>query len=205
MPSRKSIANKEGWGAQPAFFDTPVEIFRYLLGVSPSKELIEKVRDLKRLVADRIGPFRSDHSIAHITLLYAYVPMEYERDICECVARGIVGHAPFTLHFEGIKHFPDRKTIYIDPIEKESIVALRKSVRAHLRSDQRLKKLGVHATTQPHLTIARHLQPGQFEPAWEALAPHEHQSEEFVSSIMLLRSGVDGADKHHVVRSFPLG
>ncbi|WP_410961303.1 2'-5' RNA ligase family protein, partial [Salmonella sp. SAL4457] len=91
----------------------------------------------------------------------------YERDICDGIAQGVTGHAPFTLHFEGIKHFPDKKTIYLDPVEKGSIAALRKSVRTYLRSDKRLRKLGVHATSQPHLTIARHLKSEQFGPAWE--------------------------------------
>jgi 2'-5' RNA ligase len=192
-------------GPQPALFNTAVPIFRYLLVISPSQALIDAVSRWKKLLTARIGAFRSDHAIAHITLLYAYLPVEYERDVCEGITQGIPGRSAFTLHFDGIKHFPDQRTIYLDPIEKAPIIALRKSVRDRLRSDERLKKLGVHATTQPHLTIARHLKPGQFETAWEALAPHEHRSEEFVSSIVLLRSSVDGADKHHVVRSFPLG
>jgi 2'-5' RNA ligase len=204
MPSRKSIANEEGWGDQPALFDTAVEIFRYLLVISPSPELIQVVARLKELVAQRIGPYRGQHSIAHITLLYAYLPIVYERGLCEAIAKGAQGHSPFSLHFSGIKHYPDKKTIYIDPVGKEPITALRKGVRDHLRSDQHLKKLGIHATAQPHLTIARHLGPAQFEPAWDVLAPHELRSEELVSSIVLLRSGVEGNDKHHSVRTFPL-
>src|SRR5690606_12973857 len=126
MPSRKSIANEEDRGDQPALFDTSVEIFRYLVVISPSQEMIEEVVGLKAKVAAVIGSFRDDRSIAHMTLLYAYLPIDYERDLVDAISRAVKEHAPFIIHFNGIHKLPDNSTIHIDQIEKEPIIALRK-------------------------------------------------------------------------------
>ena len=125
MPSRESIANEEDRGDQPALFDTSVEIFRYLVVISPSQEMIEEVARLKAKVAAAIGSFRGDRSIAHMTLLYAYLPIEYERDLIDGISRAVGSVASFSVQFSGIHKLQDNSTTYIDPIEKEPIIALR--------------------------------------------------------------------------------
>ncbi len=204
MPSRISIANKEDWGDQPAFFDTSVEIFRYLVVIAPSQELVEKIARLKERVATVIGTFRGLHSIAHMTLLYAYLPVEYERVLCAGIVASITDHRAFDAHFEGIKHYPDKRTIYLDLIEKKPVIALRKSIRDRLRSEKRLKNLGIHATTDPRLSIATHLDQARFDQAWNALAPHEFRHPEIIDQVILLRGALREGERYVVVERFRL-
>jgi 2'-5' RNA ligase len=204
MPSRRSIANEEDWGEQPALFDTSVEIFRYLVVISPSQQMIGDVARLKANVAQAIGPFRSEKAIAHITLLYAYLPIHYERDIMAAITRAVADHQPFEVLFNGIGHFPDKTSVFIDPVEKAPIIAVRKSIRRSIQGNPALKRLGIHATSQPMITMARHLEPEQFHLAWQALAPHQYHQNEQIDQVILLRGGQREGEKYQQVGTFML-
>ncbi len=191
-----------GTNTANTLFDMSVTRYRYLLVVSPCGEIVRAVAALKNQVADAVGLYTYRHSKAHITLFYADLPVELERDLCEGIERGVAGHDTFDLNYDGITHFEDRRTIYIDPVGKQPIDALRKSIVAHVRGFKRLK--GVHPTDHPHLTIAAGLQPTQFETAWALLTPHAFQYADRVAEIILLRKDLHAMDKYQHVRSFPL-
>lgn len=199
MPSRRSIENEEDWGEQPALFDTSVEIYRYLVVISPSQEMIAEVARLKSMVTDRIGPFRGDRSIAHMTVLFAYLPIDYEREFMEGLRRGVNEHRSFELNFDGIRHFPDKTSIFIDPIEKEKVIELRKSIRKSLQSNKSLNRLGIHPTTQPMISIARKLTSDRFKQAWQHLAQHKFDRQESVTDVLLLRGSLKEGEKYEVV------
>ena len=202
--TKRNVINRQGAGRGTHYtlFETPALLNRYLLVISPSQEIIRAVASLKNLVADGVGPYTYRHSIAHITLLYADLPVELERDLCEGIERGVAGYDVFDLRYDGITHFEDKRTIYIDFVDKQPIDSVRKSIVAHVRSYKRLK--GVHPTDHPHLTIAAGLQPTQFETAWEFLAPHTFQGVHRVAEITLLRKDLLANDKYQHVRTFPL-
>ncbi len=185
-----------------ALFNLPAELYRFLLVISPSNDLSALASRLKTALAEQIGSFSGRHSIPHITLFYADLPLECERDICEGVANGVIGHKAFTLRYEGIVHFEDKKTIYVDPVDKELIAPVRRSIVRHVRSFPRMK--GIKPTDRPHLTIAAGLKPAQFDKAWEMLAPHEHRSEERVTQVTLLKRLLEAGARYEHVRSFPL-
>lgn len=188
----------------PALFDLPAVPYRFLLVIDPSPELSAVVSRLKEELSWRIGSFSGRHSIPHVTLLFADLPAECERDICEGIEQGVTGHKGFTLHYDGIRHFPDdNKTIYIDPVEKELIAPIRQSIVDHVRAFPSVRK-GVRPTNQPHLTIAAGLKPTQFEKAWDFLAPHEHRSEERVTEVVLLKLLLRPGERYEHVRTFPL-
>jgi len=186
-------------------FDMPVSGYRYLLVISPSKEITRAVDILKEKVEEAIGSYRYRHSKAHITLFFADLPAECERDLCEGIQRGVVGHDAFHLRYNGITHFENKQTIYIDPVDKQPINSVRKSIVAHVSSYKRLKKLGINPSDRPHLTIAAGLQPNQFQAALGLLAPHAFEREDRVAEITLLRKDLRANDTYQHVRSFPLG
>ena len=179
-------------------------LHRFLLVISPSPELIAEVERLRALLVPLIGSFSGQHLSAHITLFYADLPAECERDLSECIARGVVGHRPFDLHYNGITHFPDKRTIYIDPVEKDSIAVVRAPIIPALKVNDTLRD-AIRETDHPHLTIAAGLKPAQFDVAWEILAPHELRSEEQVREVLLLKRALRLGERYEQVRSFPLG
>lgn len=193
----------KGMDPGPSLFDTPIVAYRFLLVIDPAPELSAQVKRLKEMLAKEIGSFTGRRSIPHITLFFADLPAECERDICGGIANEVIGHKAFTLCYEGIGYFEDKKTIYVDPVDKDLIAPVRHSIVRHVRSFPRMK--GIKPTDRPHLTIAAGLRPAQFEKAWEMLAPHEQRSEERVTEVVLLKRLLRPGERYEYVRSFPLG
>ncbi|MBK7553415.1 MAG: 2'-5' RNA ligase family protein [Flavobacteriales bacterium] len=109
----------------------------------------------------------------------------------------------FTLRYNGITHFHDKRTIYIDPVEKDAIATVRTSIVAALKANDALRD-AIRETDHPHLTIAAGLKPAQFERAWETLAPHELRVVEQVTEVVLLRRAMREGERYVHVRSFAL-
>jgi len=178
-------------------------LHRFLLIIHPSPMLSGEVERLKALVHGRVGSFSGRNTGPHITLFFADLPMEYECDVIEGIARGVVGHKSFVLRYNGITHFPDKRTIYIDPVEKEAISTVRTPIVEALMANDALRE-AIRETDHPHLTIAAGLKPAQFERAWETLAPHELRVEEQVTEVVLLRRALREGERYAQVRSFAL-
>ncbi len=179
-------------------------LHRFLLTILPSQALSAEVDRLKALVHERVGSFSGRNTVPHITLCFADLSAECERDICGCIARGVVGRKAFLLRYNGITHFPDKRTIFIDPVEKEAIATVRTPIVAALKANDDLRE-AIRETDHPHLTIAAGLKPTQFERAWERLAPHELRAQEQVTEVVLLRRELRPGARYEHVRSFPLG
>lgn len=178
-------------------------LHRFLLTILPAPDLAAEVQRLRTTLHARIGSFSGRHNPPHITLCFLDLPAEQEPAIMEAIARGTTGLQVFTLHYNGITHFPDKRTIYIDPVEKEAIALVRTSIVAALKADPRLHA-AVRETDHPHLTLAAGLKPHQFDAAWDLLAPHTHTSTERVTEVVLLKRVLLPGERYGLVRSFPL-
>lgn len=178
-------------------------LHRFLLTIFPATALSTEVQQLRARLYARIGSFSGRNNPPHITLCFLDLPLEHEPAIIEAIERGTSDQRPFDLRYIGITHFPDRRTIYIDPVEKDAIASVRTPIVAALKSDPRLHA-AVRETDHPHLTLAAGLKPGHFEMAWEMLAPHEHASRERVSELVLLKRVLKPGERYMHLRSFPL-
>jgi 2'-5' RNA ligase len=119
----------------PVLFDVPeTSRSRFLLVIEPTVEVNATVLAWKQTLRERIGGYSGSRSIPHITLFYADLPDAYEADVRTGVARGCVGQQPFTLHLNGITHFPDKRTIFIDPVETTTIAEARIRVVEQVRA-----------------------------------------------------------------------
>lgn len=179
-------------------------LHRFLLTILPSPPLSAEVQRLRDLLHPAIGSFSGRNTPPHITLCFLDLPEAREPAIINAIARGTTGHQPFTLHYHGITHFPDKRTIYIDPVEKEAIASLRTPIVSALKENDALR-VALRETDHPHLTIAAGLKPAQFEQAWEMLAPQEVDSEERVNEIVLLKRTLQPGTIYEPARSFALG
>lgn len=188
----------------PTLFDTLVTTYRFLLVIDPAPAVMARVSEWKQVLRERIGSYSGQYSIPHITLFFADLPIECERDLTEGIQRGCIGMRPFKLQLNGISHFPDKRTIHVDPVEKEAIGALRDRIVDHVRVFKRIKKIGVKPTDQPHLTIAAGLETHQFDEAWAALAPHVFTSEQRVNDVVLMKRELLPDTVYEHLRTFPL-
>lgn len=176
---------------------------RFLCVILPPAELAEWVVRQREVLHGMIGSFSGRNLQPHVTLFFADLDQEHEGSICEALAKGVVGQAPFDLGYHGIIHFPNRRTIYVDPMEKERIAPLRNAL---IRALQHLPEVAsaLRQTDHPHLTIAAGLKPAQFEKAWALLSPHEVQATGRVGEAVLLKRLPRPGERYVPVRAFPL-
>jgi 2'-5' RNA ligase len=176
---------------------------RFLLTILPPAALAAEVVDLRERLHARIGSFSGRNLQPHITLCFLDLPDAYEAAIIRALEGGVAGQRSFTLHYRGITHFPDRRTIYIDPVEKEAIAAVRTPVIASLKDVAALGPT-VRETDHPHLTIAAGLKPVQFEKAWGMLGLYSVDATSQVGEVVLLKRLLKQGERYMPVRSFPL-
>lgn len=187
-----------------SLFDTLVYTCQYRLVIDPASHISARIMEWRQALRERIGKFNEAYQMPGIVLFGAELPPEYEGPLADAVARGSAGCTPFGLHVGGMAHTEDRKTIFIDLGEKDTVAALRQRVVDHVRSNRRIKKLGVQAVERPMLTIASGLKVDQFNAAWAMLAPLGFTTQQRVSDVVLMKREMDDTSIDQHVRTFPL-
>lgn len=178
-------------------------IQRYLLTILPHQALADEVQRLRAMLHPRIGSFSGRHTPPHITLCFLDLPEHHAPAIVAAIERGTAGLHGFTLHYRGITHFADRRTIYIDPVDKDAIAAVREPVVHALLADEQWRA-ALRVTDHPHLTIAAGLKPARFSEAWAMLAPHTCTSVQEVHELVLLSRPLQPGTRYAHRRAFPL-
>lgn len=176
-------------------------IYEYLLVLSPHKELWEKIMEIKAKFAN---DYKSDHArLARPQVLLAnFVQYEMlqERLVnrLRIVAMGIT---PFKVELRDFGSFPSH-TIYINVVTKVQVQNLVKAIR---HESQKLMKLNddnkPHFILEPHLTIARKLEPWQYEKGWLEYSNKSFTGRFIVDNMVLLRRPV-GEMKYQIVQKF---
>lgn len=176
-------------------------INEYLLVLNPHEELWNKIIKVKEEFAEN---YKSDHARwgrPHITLVnFLQYEMMEERLINRL---HVVGMAlpPFKVELKDFGSFPSH-TIFINVTSKIPIQSLVKEVR---HEAQRLMKLNdenkPHFIMEPHLTIARKLQPWQYEKGWLEYSNKNFTGRFIADEMTLLRRPV-GEMKYKTVRRF---
>lgn len=176
-------------------------IYEYLLVLSPHRELWDKIMEVKAKFAD---DYESDHARwgkPHVTLAnFVQYEMMQERLVnrLRIVAMGIT---PFKIELRDFGSFPSH-TIYINVMTKVQVQNLVKAVR---HEAQKLMKLNddnkPHFILEPHLTIARKLQPWQYEKGWLEYS-HKNFTGRFIADNMVLLRRPVGEMKYQLVQKF---
>ena len=176
-------------------------IYEYLLVLSPHKELWEKIMEVKAKFAD---DYKSDHArLARPQVLLAnFVQYEMMQERLVNRLRIVaMGSTPFKVELKDFGSFPSH-TIYINVATKVQVQNLVKAVR---HEAQKLMKLNddnkPHFILEPHLTIARKLQPWQYEKGWLEYSNKNFTGRFIADNMILLRRPV-GEMKYQVVQKF---
>lgn len=176
-------------------------INEYLLVLNPHEELWNKIIKVKEEFAEN---YKSDHARwgkPHITLVnFLQYEMMEERLINRLHVLGMA-LPPFKVELKDFGSFPSH-TIFINVTSKVPIQSLVKEVR---HEAQRLMKLNdenkPHFIMEPHLTIARKLQPWQYEKGWLEYSNKNFTGRFIADEMTLLRRPV-GEMKYKIVRRF---
>lgn len=164
----------------------PISVFEYLLIISPSEEISRYGWRLKRIFANRYGCTTALRS-PHITMGNWRHSDHDEARIIGNITRFAETVNPFLAQFDGLGNFAP-KTIFVDVFNKEPFARISKGLK---ESTQHLLKKYVVFPGIAHLTIARSMNPDQFELAWSEWKNEEFKGSFEVKEMLLLRRTVE--------------
>ena len=157
----------------------------YLLVFNPHEELRNKIMQVKQDFYDTYKAATAKWGKPHITLVNFVQYEMIEERIINRLKMIAMGYHPVKIELKDFGSFPSH-TIYINITTKMPIQNLVKEIRAQT---QRLMKLDddhkPHFILEPHLTIARRLEPWQYEKGWLEYN-HKHFTGRFIADAMLL-------------------
>lgn len=176
-------------------------VYEYLLVLNPHEELRNRIMQVKKDFYDTYKASTAIGGRPHLSLASFVQYGMMEERIVNRLRAVAMGYPPFKVELKDYGSFPSH-TIYINITSKVPVQSLVKSIRTET---QRLMKLNddnkPHFIMEPHLTIARKLQPWQYEKGWLEYS-NKHFTGRFIADSMLLLKRPEGEKKYQVVQRF---
>ncbi len=176
-------------------------VHEYLLVLNPHEELRNKIMKVKQEFYDVYKASTAIGGKPHITLANFLQYELMEERLVNRLKLIAMGFHPIKVELRDYGSFPSH-TIYINVVSKLPIQSLVKEIRSEA---QRLMKLNddnkPHFILEPHLTIARKLQPWQYEKSWLEYS-HKHFTGRFIADGMLLLKRPVGELRYQIVQRF---
>ena len=173
----------------------------YLLVLSPHEDLRNRIKGIKKDFADA---YRSTAGLYDKPVITLAIFKQYaltEDRIIQHLHTIAMGAKPLKIEMKGFGSFPTH-TIYINVTSKLPLQGLVKQVRS---SCQGLMKLDAdnkpHFLSEPHINIARKLQPWQYEKGWLEYS-HRSFTGRFIADAMLLLKRPAGEKKYQIASRF---
>ena len=173
----------------------------YLLVLNPHEDLRRKIMQVKKEFYETYKTPMAIGGRSYIGLVsFTQYEMMEER-ITNRLKVIAMGHHPIKVELKDFGSFPSH-TIYINVTSKVPIQNLVKGIRSEA---QRLMKLNEdhkpHFILEPHVTIARKLQPWQYEKGWLEYST-KHFTGRFIADGMLLLRRSPEENKYQIVQRF---
>lgn len=177
------------------------KIYEYLLVLNPHEALRDKIMEVKQYFTDTYKNSTALYGKPHIALAnFVQYGMMEERLLNRLEVLSM-GAAPFKVELKDYGSFPSH-TIYINITSKLPVQNLVKNIRADA---QRLMKINndnkPHFMMEPYITIARKLQPEQYEKGWLEFSNLDFTGRFIADAMLLLRRPLD-EPKYQIVRRF---
>ena len=176
-------------------------IFEYLLVLNPHEELRSKVMKVKQEFYDQYKATTALGGKPNIILANFLQYEMMEERLLNRLKVVAMGFHPIKVELMDFGSFPSH-TIYINVVSKVPVQTLVKEIR---HETQRLMKLNddnkPHFILEPHLTIARKLQPWQYEKGWLEYSNKNFTGRFIADGMLLLKRPLD-EKKHQVVQRF---
>lgn len=175
------------------------QINEYQLVLSPGEALRSKIQGAKQHFADTYNNTNALYSKPHIGLVNFVQYQMMESKLLSRLQAIALGLPPVKIEMKDYGSFPAH-TIYINITSKMQVQHLVKAVRSEA---QRLMKLNEenkpYFILEPYITIARKLEPQQFEKGWLEYS-NLHFTGRFIADAMLLLKRPLGELKYEIVQ-----
>jgi 2'-5' RNA ligase len=177
------------------------QIYEYLLVLSPHEELRKKIMKVRQ-------EFNDEYKVSAVLggkpniILANFLQYEMmEERLIKWLKVVAMGFHPIKIELRDFGSFPSH-TIYINIVSKIPVQTLVKEIR---HETQRLMKLNddnkPHFILEPHMTIARKLQPWQYEKGWLEYSNKTFTGKFIADGMLLLKRPLD-EKKYQVVQRF---
>lgn len=174
----------------------------FLLVLQPHEELRNRIMAVKKEFADAYDCPAAAFSKPHITLANFVQYAMMEQRLLNRLKIIAMGLPPIKVELKNFGSFPSH-TIYINITSKVPIVNMVKQLRQAQALMKISNDLKPHFMTEPHLTVARKLQPWQYEKGWLEYE-HKHFSGRFIADQLLLLKRRVGDKAYQVAARFNL-
>jgi 2'-5' RNA ligase len=162
----------------------------YLLVIEPHKELTGKIAKIKEEFADAYKMEQARWGQPQILLASFVQYAMMEERLINRLRMVAMGATPFKTELRDFGSFPSH-TIYINVVSKVPFQGLVKNIR---HETQRLMKLNddnkPYFNLEPHITIARKLQPWQYEKGWLEYSNRSFTGRFIADTMVLLKRPV---------------
>jgi len=174
-------------------------IFEYLLVLNPHEELRNKIMKVRQEFNDEYKVSTALGGKPNIILANFLQYEMMEERLLNRLKVVAMGFHPIKVELRDFGSFPSH-TIYINVVSKVPVQTLVKEIR---HETQRLMKLNddnkPHFILEPHLTIARKLQPWQYEKGWLEYSNKNFTGRFIADGMLLLKRPLD-EKKYQVVQ-----
>ncbi len=170
---------------------------KYSVVFMPDLQTIETVKQLKLLLADKIGWFNSKNSLAHFTIFEFLEEENKEDKFCLQLDRIASEINSFNMQCDAFDWF-DNGAFYIKPNTISSI-KMTELMKQVLKESTQIKK--TITNTNPHLSIARRLSPEKLEIAQQFFKTIDLK---FAVTNLTLRKFDESLKQFIVYKEFPL-
>jgi len=174
----------------------------YLLVIQPHADLHQKIMQVKQNFAETYDCPTATHSKPHITLVSFKQYEMLEEKIVHRLHVIAEASAPFKVELKDFGSFPTH-TIYLNVTTRVQIVNLVKKIRQLQKWMKMNDDNKPHFITEPHISIARKLQPWQYEKGWLEYSNTPFSGMFMADHILLLRKR-EGEWKYQPVQRFAL-
>ena len=177
------------------------KVYEYLLVLTPHESLRDKIQKVKQQFYEDYKASSALYGKAHITLAnFLQYEMREER-LVNKLSTVSMGSHPVKVELNGYGSFPSH-TIFVNVSTKSPIQNLVKNIRSETQALMKLNNDNKpHFMMEPFITIARKLQPWQYEKAWLEYS-HRHFTGRFIADAMLLLKRPVGEMNYQIVKRF---
>jgi len=173
----------------------------YLLVLNPHEELRNKIKKVKQEFYNSYQAPSALGGKPHITLARFTQRGMIEERIINRIKPVAMGYHPIKVELKDYASFPSH-TIFINVTTKMPIKNLVKEIKTAAQLLMKLDKDNKpHFIDEPHLTIARKLQPWQFEKGWLEYSHREFTGRFIADSMLLLKRPV-GEKAYQILHRF---
>lgn len=146
---------------RPATLFRPRELNEYLIIALPYAEINEEVRAFKKEFFRKYGPYSGQNSCGHIALVSFFQTEDRETKIIRAVQQVLASIKSFEVFLSGFEFDSLQRTIYIDMLNKESLVDVYDQLRLSLFKE--LVSLAfLNSSYAPMMKIGQGFTPLQF-------------------------------------------